>query len=79
MDMAQDMGLTNIATRWYKLEMELEKQIAASFPNPGADEKLRDLFRADIGKDRLGMGAHLQGTEIHFAYPTLILVGQKAA
>lgn len=78
MGMAQDMGLTNIATRWCKLEMELEKQIAASFPNLGDDEKLRNLFRADMGKDRLGMGAHLQGTEMHFAYPTLILVGRKS-
>lgn len=39
---------------------------------------MRGLIHADIGKDRLGMGVHLQGAEIHFAYPTLILVGGKS-
>jgi hypothetical protein len=26
--------------------------------------------------DGLGVGAHLQGTEIHFAYPILVVVGE---
>lgn len=77
--MAEDLGLKKVTMRWYKLQMELERQIKASFPNPGDDERLRELLRGDIGKDRLGMGAHLQGAEIHFAYPTLILVGKKTA
>lgn len=79
LEMAEKLTLKKITTKWYKLEMELEKQIKASFPNPGDGEKLRKLFREDIGNDSLGMGAHFQGTEIHFAYPTLILVGKKSA
>lgn len=57
--------------------MELEAQIRASFPHPGDDEKMREIFRGDIGKDNLGVGAHRVGKEIHFAYPVLILVGKK--
>ena len=35
------------------------------------------MFREDIGKDALGLGAHWQGDQIHFAYPIIILVGRK--
>lgn len=72
-------GLTNIQTRHYKVEMELEKQLSASFPNPGDADRIRRLFEADLGVDGLGVGAHQQGTEIHFAYPILVVVGEKPA
>jgi len=77
--MASILKLKDIRTQWYKVDMELEAQIKASFPNPGDDEKLRERFRSDIGKDNLGVGAHWSGNEIHFAYPVLILVGKKTA
>ena len=57
--------------------MELEKQLKASFPNPGDDEKIRELFRQDVELDKLGMGAHMVGSEIHFSYPISIYVGNK--
>ena len=72
-------GLTNIRTGHYKVEMELEKQLRASFPNPGDADRIRRLFEADLGIDDLGVGAHRQGTEIHFAYPILVVVGEKSA
>ena len=37
------------------------------------------MFREDIGKDDLGLGAHWQGDQIHFAYPIIILAGKKSA
>jgi hypothetical protein len=72
-------GLRHIRTTRYTVEMELETQLAASFPNPGDDEKIRQLVTADIGHDHLGIGAHRVGGEIHFAYPILITVGEKVA
>jgi SAM-dependent methyltransferase len=77
LDMAAACGLVDVTTHFYRLEMELEAQLKASFPGPGDDDKIREIFREDIGKDRLGVGAHLQGEEIHFAYPNLVLVGKK--
>ena len=72
-------GLTDIRTGHYKVEMELEKQLRASFPNPGDADRIRRLFEADLGIDDLGVGAHRQGTKIHFAYPILVVVGEKSA
>jgi hypothetical protein len=59
--------------------MELEKQLSASFPNPGDDEKLRQMFVSSIEHDSIGVGAHRINSEIYFAYPILITIGQKIA
>jgi SAM-dependent methyltransferase len=72
-------GLEDVRLAFHKMEMELERQIAATFPNPGDGERLRQLFRDDVGVDRLGVGAHRRGDEIHFAYQVVVLVARKAA
>ncbi|KYF68039.1 methyltransferase type 11 [Sorangium cellulosum] len=61
----------------YGLEMELEASLGASFPAPGGADRLRALYRADVGVDALGVGAALRGDEIRFAYPVVIVVGRK--
>jgi ubiquinone/menaquinone biosynthesis C-methylase UbiE len=73
-----DANLQNIKLAFYKVELELEQQLAASFPNPGDDNKLRQIFREDIGVDSLGVGAHERGNEIHYAVPIAVIVGEKA-
>jgi ubiquinone/menaquinone biosynthesis C-methylase UbiE len=77
LDMARTCGLRDIVPHFYRLEMELEAQLKASFPRPGDADKIRQMVREDIGQDRLGVGAHLRGGEIHLAYPNLILVAKK--
>jgi ubiquinone/menaquinone biosynthesis C-methylase UbiE len=74
----KNAGLRDLRLAFYKMEMELERQLAASFPNPGDDERLRRLLRADIGIDRIGVGAHLRDGEIHYAYPVTVVIAQKA-
>jgi ubiquinone/menaquinone biosynthesis C-methylase UbiE len=77
--MAEEVKLREIETRFVRSERNLETHLAASFPNPGDEEKVRKIFREDIGKDDLGLGAHWEGNEIHFAYPIIILAGRKGA
>ena len=77
-ELLSDAKLKNVRLAAYKMEMELEAHIAASFPNPGDDEKIRQLFRADIGVDRLGVGVHLRGDQIVYAYPVTVFVAEKA-
>jgi ubiquinone/menaquinone biosynthesis C-methylase UbiE len=73
----RNSGLKNLRRGSYKVEMELEKQLKASFPNPGDDEKIRTIFRNDIDVNGLGMDAYWAGNEIHFSYPISIYVGGK--
>jgi ubiquinone/menaquinone biosynthesis C-methylase UbiE len=75
--MADDLQLQNIKTKFFQSVRNLNAHLKASFPNPGDEEKVRQIFREDIGKDDLGLGAHWQGDEIYFAYPIIVLVGRK--
>ena len=75
--MAGEMKLREVKTQFIKSERNLEAHLAASFPAPGDDEKIRKIFRDDIGKDDIGLEAHWQGDQIHFAYPIMIMVGRK--
>lgn len=70
-------GLRNLQRGSYNVPMELEKQLGASFPNPGDDDKIRDIFKNDINSNSLGIDTHLVGNEIHFSYPISIYVGRK--
>jgi ubiquinone/menaquinone biosynthesis C-methylase UbiE len=75
--MASEAGLVELKAVFCKVEFELEKTLAASFPDPGDEEKLRQIFSGELMTDTLGMGAHRRGEEIHFHYPTVIIVGVK--
>ncbi len=72
-----DANLQNTKLAFYKVELELEQQLAASFPNLGDDEKLRQIFREDVDIDRLGVDAHFRGNEIHYTVPISVIVGEK--
>lgn len=75
--MAEELHLKEIKTKYFQSVRNLNAHLQASFPNPGDEEKVRQIFREDIGKDDLGLGAHWQGDEIFFTYPIIVLVGRK--
>ena len=70
-------GLTDISTGRYRVDGEMEQQLKASFPNPGDDERIREMFRADLKVDQMGIHVHSVGGEIRFAVPILVVVGKK--
>ena len=76
-EMARRVGLTEIRTDFYRLEMESERQLEASFPEAENRQVLRDLLLNDIGKDTLGLAAEKRGEEVWFSYPTLAIAGRK--
>ena len=73
----RESGLKSLQRGNYSIEMELEHQLKASFPNPGDEEIIRDIFRNDIGVNSLGVDAHLLSDKIHFSYPISIYSGRK--
>ena len=76
-DLITASGLVKVQTAHYKVEGELEQQLKASFPEPGDDEVIRELFRADLVSNHLGIDVHQQGDDIRFAIPILVVVGEK--
>jgi ubiquinone/menaquinone biosynthesis C-methylase UbiE len=76
-DLCHEAGLRDVRTAFFRLEMELEALLAASFPNRGDADRVRRTFADDVGVDRLGLGAARRDGAIHFAFPIALLVGEK--
>jgi ubiquinone/menaquinone biosynthesis C-methylase UbiE len=73
------LALPIVAQARHGLAMPLDTVLAASFPDPGGAERLRALFQADLGHNRLGVNAREENGAIHFYYPVLIVAATKPA
>jgi len=76
-DLFSEAGFQNVRTQFYKHEVELEQVLQRSFPNPGDADTIRQMFADDLGVNRLGVGAHRREGSIRYAFPIVVLVGQK--
>jgi ubiquinone/menaquinone biosynthesis C-methylase UbiE len=75
--MMEKAGLVNQKVGFYRLDVELEKILQASFPKSQDVNKIRQLFAEDVNNDTLGVGSYYKENMIHFAFPVTIIVGQK--
>jgi len=66
-------GLPAAKITFYELRDELENLLGRSFPNPGDDERIREIFRTSARDDRLGIPIRIEGAYIHYAYPVAVL------
>src|SRR5262249_19013838 len=74
--LCHDAPLREMKTAFFKLEVELEALLAASFPGPGDADRIRQIFADDVGANRLGLGVHRRNGAIHFAFPIVVLAGR---
>jgi ubiquinone/menaquinone biosynthesis C-methylase UbiE len=77
-EMFKEIDLTIINTDSFRVEMDVERLLQASFPNPEDIYKIRQLFIEDVQNNILGVNSHYVGTEIHFTFPTSMIIAQKA-
>jgi hypothetical protein len=57
-------GLREPQISFYDLGSTVKNLLARSFPNPGDDTKIVEMFRASAADDRLGVPVRLAGEEI---------------
>jgi len=74
-----EAGLPEPEASFYELRDEVRNLLARSFPEPGDDAKIIELFRASAADDRLGVPVRVEGDRIHYAYPVAILAAQRPA
>lgn len=72
-------GLPEPKASFYELRDEVRNLLARSFPEPGDDAKIIELFKASAADGRLGIPVHIEGERIHYAYPVAILAAQLPA
>ncbi len=77
-EMIERIGLTIRNTDFFRIEMDVERLLQASFPNPEDINKIRKLFIEDVQNNILGVNSHYIGTEIHFTFPTSMIIAQKS-
>jgi SAM-dependent methyltransferase len=70
-------GLPEPRTSAYELRDEVKNLLARSFPNPGDEQKIIDLFAASAEDDRLGIPVRRNGERIDYAYPIAILAAER--
>jgi ubiquinone/menaquinone biosynthesis C-methylase UbiE len=70
-------GLPITAIDFFRIERDLQGLLESFFPNPGDTDKILRLFIEDVKNNILGLNSHKVGTQIHFSFPTSIIVAQK--
>jgi len=70
-------GLAEPRASFYELRDEVKNLLARSFPNPGDDRKIIDLFSRSIADDRLGIPVRRDGDKLEYAYPVAILAARR--
>jgi ubiquinone/menaquinone biosynthesis C-methylase UbiE len=76
-ELFQHSNLSNCLKSNYKMAIELETQLNASFPNLGDREKLRTMIIKDTGINNLGVNVTEINGKYHLHYPIHIYIGQK--
>jgi ubiquinone/menaquinone biosynthesis C-methylase UbiE len=71
------VGLPEPHEASYELRDEVKNLLARSFPNPGDETKIVDLFRRSAADDRLGIPIRVEEDSIHYAYPVTILAARR--
>jgi ubiquinone/menaquinone biosynthesis C-methylase UbiE len=71
------VGLSEPQASFYELRDEIRNLLARSFPNPGDDLKIIEMFAASAEDDRLGIPVRREGERIEYAYRVAILAAKK--
>jgi ubiquinone/menaquinone biosynthesis C-methylase UbiE len=66
-------GLQNPRLDWWRMEGELESLLARSFPPPGDDERVRQMFRESLEEDAMGIVPRMQNGAIVYTFPMVFL------
>jgi hypothetical protein len=76
-DLFKRAGLPEPQTMMYRLRGDLDGLLSRSFPNPGDDLKIRQLFEESLATDVLDMDLQRVGDQIYYGHPTAVLVSTR--
>jgi SAM-dependent methyltransferase len=69
----ESAGLRDLCVHRWRMPGELESLLARSFPLPGNDAHVRDIFRGSIAKDAMDVTPRLQDGTIVYALPMALV------
>ena len=68
-----EIGLPEPRVDVYRLDGDLDGLLQRSFPNPGDEDRIREIFARALDDDAIDMVPHLRDGKIHYAFPVAIL------
>lgn len=77
MELFKQAGWQQIQYDSYRMPIELEEQLKASFPNKGDKERLKEMIVQDAGIDALGVDVREVNGKFFLHYPVSIYLGRK--
>jgi len=73
-----EVGLLHPRKAFYELRDTVSNLLSRSFPNPGDDTKIVQMFSKHVRDGSLGLPpATAEGGQIHYAYPVTILAADR--
>lgn len=75
--LAVGAGLRDIRCANYLFTVTLDLLLKSSFPRPGDAGRVRAMFEADVGANRMGLSLSRQNGGIELTYPVVIVSGTK--
>ncbi len=70
-------GLGEPRVAFTELRDTVDHLLERSFPNPGDDRQIRELFAASLADDRLGIPIQKKADQLEYAYPVAILAAVR--
>jgi ubiquinone/menaquinone biosynthesis C-methylase UbiE len=67
------VGLPAPEVAFYDLRDSVKNLLGRSFPNPGDDVRVTEMFEASLKDESLGLEVERKDNELRYAYPTAIL------
>jgi SAM-dependent methyltransferase len=72
-----EAGLGKPRVSFTELRDVVSNLLARSYPNPGDEARIIEMFRASAVNDSLGIPVRLDGEAIHYAYPVAIVAATR--
>ena len=77
LQMGAKLGLKLLSKHGYSMNLTVDQVLSASFPNPGDDQRIRELFEEDAQTNCLGVGTFRKDGQLHFGYPISIIIWNR--
>jgi len=68
-----EIGLREPRLDVYRLDGDLDGLLQRSFPNPGEEDRIREIFTRALDDDAIDMVPHQRDGKIHYAFPVAIV------
>ena len=75
--MFEKADVTLIEKKFYRLGVEVDELLKATLTPIKEAEEFRNIVKADIGINKLGIDAKINEGKLYFSFPIVIMVGQK--